>query len=220
MKKIIILFTSLCLIFMLAACKQSEEILSDNTNEKTSSESIATDTLYNKFLSKKINALDKNGNTITLDEYFNDESKNTYHQYAIYDMNGDDIPELIIRTVKGLDIFWIKNDKVTLWYQGTNYSKPLNNRAILYERSGGAPDNTIYQYIILDYTGEEVLKISFSEYYGGDDPSLLEHFDSSELYLINQQEVTKTIYENLCKTPILSIADDAIEWKDIPLTEN
>lgn len=205
---------------MLTACKQSEGTFSDNIIEKPSSESIAADTLYNKFLSKKINALDKNGNTITLDEYFNDESKNTYHQYAIYDMNGDDIPELIIRTVKGLDIFWIKNDKVTLWYQGTNYAKPLNNKAILYERPGGAPKHTDYQYIVLDYTGEEVLKISFSEYYGGDDPSLLEHFDSSELYLINQQEVTKAIYEDLCKTPILSIADDAIEWKDIPLTEN
>lgn len=220
MKKISILFMLLFLIFMLTACKQSERTFSDNIIEKPSSESIATDTLYNKFLSKKINALDKNGNTITLDEYFNDESKNTYHQYAIYDMNGDDIPELIIRTVKGLDIFWIKNDKVTLWYQGTNYAKPLNNKAILYERPGGAPKHTDYQYIVLDYTGEEVLKISFSEYYGGDDPSLLEHFDSSELYLINQQEVTKAIYEDLCKTPILSIADDAIEWKDIPLTEN
>lgn len=205
---------------MLTACRQSEGTFSDNIIKKPSSESIAADTLYNKFLSKKINALDKNGNTITLDEYFNDESENTYRQYAIYDMNGDDIPELIIRTVKGLNIFWIKNDKVTLWYQGTNYAKPLNNKAILYERPGGAPVHTDYQYIVLDYTGEEVLKISFSEYYGGDDPLFSEHFGSNEVYLINEQQVSKTIYENLCKTPILSIADDAIEWKDIPHTEN
>lgn len=208
MKKIVALF--LLFTFALCGCNQS------SINETTSSENRVTDTLYNEFLSKKTNAVDKNGNTITLDEYFNNESKNIYHQYAIYDMNGDDIPELIIKTVKGLDIFWIKNDKVTLWYQGTNYSKPLNNRAILYERSGGAPDNTIYQYIILDYTGEELLKISFSEYYGGDDPSFIERFGNNELYLINEQQVSKNIYENLCKTPILSIADDAIEWQDIP----
>ena len=210
MKKLLCVF--LLFTFTLCGCNQS------SINKTTSSENIAADTLYNQFISKKINAIDKSGNTITLESYLNSESKKGNRQYAIYDMNGDDNPELIIKTVDGLDIFWIKNDKVTLWYQGTNYTKPLNNMAILYERPGGAPVHTDYQYIVLGYTGEELLKISFSEYYGGDDPLFFEHFGSNEAYIINEQQVTKIIYENLCKTPILSIADDAIEWQDIPHT--
>ncbi len=208
MKKIVALF--LLFTFALCGCNQS------SINETTSSENIVADTLYNEFLSKKTNAVDKNGSTITLESYLDDLPKNAWRKYAIYDMNGDSIPELIIKTGRSFDIFWIKNDKVTLWYQGTNYAKPLNNKAILYERPGGAPKHTDYQYIVLDYTGEEVLKISFSEYYGGDDPSFIERFGNNELYLINEQQVSKTIYENLCKTPILNIADDAIEWQDIP----
>ena len=199
---------------MLTACKQP------NFDQKSTSENITADVLYDEFLSKKINAVDKNGGAITLESYLDDLPENAWRKYAIYDMNGDSIPELIIKTGRSFDIFWIKNDKVTLWYQGTNYAKPLNNKAILYERPGGAPKHTDYQYIVLDYTGEEVLKISFSEYYGGDDPSFIERFGNNELYLINEQQVSKTIYENLCKTPILNIADDDIEWKDIPLTEN
>lgn len=210
MKKISILFMLLFLIFMLTACKQSERTFSDNIIEKPSSESIAADTLYNKFLSKKINALDKNGNTITLDEYFNDESKNTYHQYAIYDMNGDDIPELIIRTVKGLDIFWIKNDKVTLWYQGTNYTKPLNNMGLLLERKGSAPEHTDYIFILLNYQGNEIFRMEFSEY----SPAETYGVQYTEKYYINNIETTKEIYDVITQ-PLLTESDNKIVWNEL-----
>ena len=150
MKKIVALF--LLFTFALCGCNQS------SINETTSSENIVADTLYNEFLSKKINALDKNGNTITLESYLDDLPENAWRKYAIYDMNGDSIPELIIKTGRSFDIFWIKNDKVTLWYQGTNYTKPLNNMALLSEREGAAPEHTDYIYYVLGYQGEEVLK--------------------------------------------------------------
>ena len=56
MKKIVALF--LLFTFALCGCNQS------SINETTSSENIVADTLYNEFLSKKTNAVDKNGNTI------------------------------------------------------------------------------------------------------------------------------------------------------------
>lgn len=208
MKKLAVLV--LVLVFILSGCGGTD------SQQNVSSADVDAQTLYSDFLSKKVSAVDKEGNDISFETYLNDNAQSTYRKYSIYDMNGDDTPELIIKTENALDIFWIKNDKVTLWYQGTNYSKPLNNRAILYERSGDAPQHTDYQYIVLDYNGEETLKISFSEYYGGDDPLFFEQFGSDEVYLINEQQVSKTVYENLCKTPILSIADDAIEWQDIP----
>lgn len=200
MKKVGILF--LLLIFILSGCGGTD------SQQNVSSADVDAQTLYSDFLLKKVSAADKEGNDISFETYLNDNPQSMYRKYAIYDMNGDDIPELIIKTENALDIFWIKNDKVTLWYQGTNYAKPLNNRAILYERSGDAPQHTDYQYIVLDYNGEEMLKVSFSEYFGSD-----------EVYFINEQQVTKTVYENLCKMPVLSIADDAIEWRDILLSE-
>ena len=210
MKKITILFISLCLMLMLTACRQSEGTFSDNIIEKPSSESIAADTLYNKFLSKKVNAIDKNGNTITLDEYFNNESKNIYHQYAIYDMNGDDIPELIIKTVKGLDIFWIKNDKVTLWYQGTNYTKPLNNMALLSERKGTAPEHTDYIYTLLDYQGDEIFRMEFSRY----SPAEIYGVQYTEKYYINNTETTKELYDVITQ-PLLTESDNKIVWNEL-----
>ena len=195
---------------MLTACRQSEGTFSDNIIEKPSSESIAADTLYNKFLSKKINALDKNDNTITPDEYFNNESKNTYHQYAIYDMNGDDIPELIIKTVKGLDIFWIKNDKVTLWYQGTNYTKPLNNMALLSERKGAAPEHADYIFILLGYQGNEIFRMEFSEY----SPAETYGVQYTQKYYINNTETTKEVYDVITQ-PLLTESDNKIVWNEL-----
>lgn len=211
MKKITILFISLCLILMLTACRQSEGTLSNNIIEKPSSESIAADTLYNKFLSKKINAVDKNGGAITLESYLDDLPENAWRKYAIYDMNGDSIPELIIKTGRSFDIFWIKNDKVTLWYQGTNYTKPLNNMALLSEREGAAPEHIDYIYYVLGYQGEEVLKIEFSKY----SASELQGIQYDEEYLINNTEVTEQIYNSFTE-PLLTVSDDKITWKELP----
>lgn len=202
MKKIVALF--LLFTFALCGCNQS------SINETTSSENIVADTLYNEFLSKKINALDKNGNTITLESYLDDLPENAWRKYAIYDMNGDSIPELIIKTGRSFDIFWIKNDKVTLWYQGTNYTKPLNNMALLSEREGAAPEHTDYIYYVLGYQGEEVLKIEFSKC----SASEFQGVQYDEIYLINNTEVTEQIYNSLTE-PLLTVNDDKIIWKEL-----
>lgn len=228
-KGIYLLLASILLLFLTACDKKlafshdedtknistSDTFASTNNTEakKTlSSEGVLL--IFERFLDGKAEATNKSGNKTNIQDYL----RSDYNKYAVYDMNGDAVDELILKTGNGLTIFWVTEQGLTVWYNGTVYAKPLNNRTILYERPGGAPVHTDYQYIILDYTGEELLKISFSEYYGGDDPLFFQHFGSNELYLINEQQVSKTIYENLCKTPILSIADDAIEWQDIPHT--
>lgn len=194
------------LLFSFALCSCDQAI----TNKISSSKNTSADTLYNEFLSKKTNAIDKNGNTIMFEAYLNSESKNIYFQYAIYDMNGDDVPELIIKTVDGLDIFWIKNDKVTLWYQGTSYTKPLNNMALLSERKGGAPEHVDYTYFILGYQGEEVFKIEFSKY----SDSSLQGVQYEKKYFINNIEVNEQIYNSLTG-PLLTVNDDKLTWKEL-----
>lgn len=203
MKKITVLF--LLLIFMLTACKQPD------FDQKSTSENITADVLYDEFLSKKINAVDKNGEAITFESYLDGLPENAWRKYAIYDMNGDSIPELIIKTGRSFDIFWIKNDIVTLWYQGTNYTKPLNNMALLSEREGAAPEHTDYIYYVLGYQGEEVLKIEFSKC----SASEFQGVQYDEIYLINNTEVTEQIYNSLTE-PLLTVSDDKITWKELP----
>ena len=156
-----------------------------------------------RFLKGEISATDKDGRKVSIQDYI----RGDYNKYALYDMSGDAVPELIIRTGNGLTIFSIKEQELTVWYQGTVYEKPLNNRAIFYERPGGAPEHTDYQYIVLSHNGEETQRTSFSEY-PGNNPE----------YFINGEKVSKADYEALYKS--FDLSDDGIVWKDILSTPN
>lgn len=138
------------------------------------------------------------------------ESNPPPQKYAIYDMNGDAIPELIIRTRITLDIYWIYDNELIPWHFNVHYAKPLNNMALLYERAGGAPEHTDYMYIVLGYQGEELYCIEFSKYANEtQDPE----YDYK--YFINNTEVTKDTFNSLSEL-LLSIGDDKIEWKPFP----
>ena len=172
--------------------------LTDPVNRNTDPSDV-TDSLTEKFLKGEISATNKEGRKVSIQDYL----RGDYNKYALYDMSGDAVPELILKTGNGLTIFSIREQDLTVWYQGAIYAKPLNNRAIFYERPGGAPEHTTYQYIVLDHNGEELQRTSFVESYG----------DNAE-YFINGVRVSKTAYEDLYKS--LSLSDDAIVWKDIP----
>ena len=201
-KSILLLF--LCLLCFCTACRQP------SYDEKSPSGSITAETLYSNFLSKNINAVDKNGDAVTLESYLDSNSDASYQQYAIYDMNGDNVSELILKTVKGLYIFWIDNNKVALWYEGTNYAKPLNNMALLSERKGSVPEHIDYSYIVLGYQGEEVLRIDFSKYSATE----FQGVQYEERYFINNTEATQETYNALCQQ-LLNESDNNIIWKEL-----
>ncbi len=192
------------------AFEQTETVDEDDLANATDKE-VNFEEIYNKFLSGQIAAVDKEGyitdkgGTISIDYY---SDPDYIQKYAIYDMNGDKIPELIINSRIGLDIFWIYNNELTLWHSDVNYVKPLNNMALLYERPGGAPEHTYYKYIALGYQGEERYKIEFAEYYNW----YVDGVDCGAKYFIDDIEVTKGIYDGLTKR-YLNIGDDKIEWK-------
>jgi hypothetical protein len=172
--------------------------LTDPVDKKPNPDDVTNQTAE-RFLKGEISATDKDGRKVSIQDYI----RGDYNKYALYDMSGDAVPELIIRTGNGLTIFSIKEQELTVWYEGTVYEKPLNNRAIFYERPGGAPEHTTYQYIVLDHNGEELQRTSFVESYG----------DNAE-YFINGERVSKTDYEDLYKS--FDLSDDGIVWKDIP----
>ena len=171
----------------------------DDATEPTNPGDVTNQTA-DSFLQGKISATDKDGRKLTIQDYI----RGDYNKYALYDMSGDGVAELIIRTGNGLTVFSIKEQELTVWYEGTTYEKPLNNRAIFYERPGGAPEHTRYQYIVLDSNGEELQRTSFTES-RGDNPE----------YFINGERVSKSDYEALCES--FDLSDDKLVWKDIPV---
>ena len=79
-------------------------------------------------------------------------------------MTDDELPELHIINGTSYSIFTVRNNKVTLWYQGDSYERPLNNRATLETvLDEGAPVGNRYVYRILDQNSNIILEIYFEE---------------------------------------------------------
>lgn len=186
---------------------QTEAVVKDELANSTSTD-LNFEEIYDSFLSGQIDAIDKDGVRRNIDYYLRSNSSGDVQEYAVYDMNGDAIPELIIKSRISLDIFWIYNNELTLWHSDTAYARPLNNMALLYERAGGGPEHTDYMYTVLGYQGEELYKINFSEYSNCEVNSI--QYDNK--YFIDDTEVTKESYESLSEQ-YLNIGDDKIEWK-------
>ena len=125
-------------------------------------------------------------------------------QYALFDMTGDGVPELHVRTNISYSIHSIKNDDLVTWYEGDRYRKPLNNREILetVESTGIS-----YYYEILDTEGNQVLGIGFSQRPGKYQKYL---YDTGN----GDVELSKKDWKKLTKA-FLSIGSDKIVWKNI-----
>lgn len=132
---------------------------------------------------------------------------NTLH--ALFDMNGDGIPELHLRptTGGGYEIFTYRDGRVVLWHADVDYCSPLNNGALLYKRPGGAPPHTNYMYITLDPNGNEIARVRFSEYDVVDESGL----KVGVRYIYEDDDVSKETWDELTKK-FLSTKSDLIKW--------
>ena len=132
---------------------------------------------------------------------------NTLH--ALFDMNGDGIPELHLRPTAGggYEIFTYRDGQVVLWHADVDYCSPLNNGALLYERPGGAPPHTNYMYITLDSNGNEIARAKFSKYDVVDESGL----KVGARYIYEDNDVSKETWDALTKK-FLSAKSDLIKW--------
>ena len=153
-------------------------------------------TLYNRFLSGKAEASDKQGGKLKI----SDLSDNNSTEYAFYDINGDGKDELFVRS-NLLYIFWIKDNEVALWHEDLNYVKILSDNTLLSSREGTAPEHTDYIYKILGYGGNELYKAEFSEY----------RSDTSHKYFANGAEISENVYKSLFNK-ILNSETAAVNW--------
>jgi hypothetical protein len=165
-------------------------------------------TSYDEFLKGNI-SIQEEDKTIQIKDIFvfDNEVQQAYNQYALFDMNGDALPELHVRSVNSYDIFTYQEEQIKPWHTDVPYSRPQNNQSILYERIGGAPAHIDYKYKLFDFYGNHIFEISFSKY----DSSNKGIYDENSLYIFDEVELAKEKWDSLTEK-YLSIDDDLIQW--------
>ncbi len=203
-----------------AMVPENSSQLSDSGSPQTSDDgsSAKNDALaaYNKFLAGSIDAQDlKNeisDGVVTIKDISLEPDFKTY--YALFDMNGDGIPELHLRPIVGgsYAVFTYLDGQIVLWHDGPDYESPLNNGAILYERDGAAPTHINYYYLVLDSDGNEISKVYFSKYHSVDESGLTESADY-DVFMFEDKEVSEDEWNSLT-TEYLSNSSDLIVWNE------
>ncbi|WP_349670777.1 hypothetical protein [Lacrimispora sp.] len=172
---------------------------------------------YNNFLSGSMNAQDLkheiSDGVVKIKDISLETDFKTY--YALFDMNGDGIPELHLRPAVGGSylIFTYLDGQIVLWHSGPDYESPLNNGAILYQRDGAAPTHINYYYLVLDSNGKETSKVNFSKYHSVDESVKTESTDY-DVFMMEDKEVSEEEWNSLTKD-YLSNSSDIIVWKEI-----
>ncbi len=211
MKKIIILFTSLCLIFMLTACKRLDKTISSSDSSDMAS-SLSTNTAdgnvyletepkqsvmynkaittYNAFLRGEIAAKIDNGATLNIMQY--GLTNEGIRSYALGDVNKDNVPELFIHG-HHFHILALDGTQLTEWYDSgsTQNIYLLENGAVWHIHSSVGYH---YRYVTFDANGISE-DISFSQPYKGE-PSPAYFFYGSGL----SGEVSKEDWDSFTNT--------------------
>jgi len=158
---------------------------------------------YQAFLRGDISAVNKSGEAHCLkDLCLNYDAEKSNIKYSLFDMTGDEIPELHILTEAAYNILTMNDEQLAIWYEADYHSRPLNNRAILEKvESTGVH----YSYTLLDNKGDVIFRCGFSEPAGDKLPFL---FNCGE----GDVELTEKEWDKLTK-PFLSIGSDKIGWK-------
>lgn len=171
-------------------------------------------TSYNEFLSgqKSVDGIDIDFITSPKGE----KDKRYATKYAFWDSNGDKVPELHINSARYYYVFSYINGEMYLFKDLSPYPHyyALNNGGFISYRPGGAPDSVEYNYLIYNYSGDEILNINFAKYDSNENGV----YDSDGEYFYDGVEVTREIWEKLTErflyTDIMGIEEirNEISW--------
>lgn len=214
---IIVVLSMLCIILCAFLIKNNTEVESSSkenhstsSSEQYSSEADGiSDALkkYKAFLQDEISSE-------------NEEDKESYYlrdycncvvpgktkagiRYALFDMTGDELPELHVLTDISYAIHTIENNQLMEWYHGDRYNRPLNNGMIFRK---GDSESSGDGWIVLDSKGAEVCWFWFGK--SGNDYRFSTSTGDEDIKLSKNQ------WEKMKKT-FLPIDSDKIVWKDI-----
>lgn len=204
------LILALIFLFALSACEEN------SANTQTTNKDAAL-VAYDNFLAGSIKAQDLkheiSDGVVTIKDISLEPDFKTY--YAIFDMNGDGIPELHLRPVVGgsYAVFTYLDGQVVLWHDGPDYESPLNNGAILYERNGAAPTHINYYYLVLDSHGNEISKVYFAKYHSVNESNQTESTDY-DVFMFEDKEVSQDEWNSLT-SKYLTNSSGLIIWNEL-----
>ena len=160
MKKILPLFLVLVLIFSFSACND-KTIKTDTEATKNNTTENSVEKIYDNFIKGKTTAVYADGSNINID-YLLESSHEGTLKYALFDRNGDSVPELCFNNEMYITTFWVSDGTLKLWHEENFNSKMLSNGNCLETHHGGAPNHADYSYIIYSYSGEVVSNFCLS----------------------------------------------------------
>ncbi len=225
MKKIICLVLSALMLFTLCACNNTSQKRENNSSQSTptrapkeESTNTSVEEIYNDFLAGKITV--KHGSEyVTINEFTNNSSGTP--QYALFDRNGDKVPELCIDNGYFITTFWVSDSKLAVWREESYKMQILSNGNALQQGNGGVPNHFNYNYITYSYTGDIVCEVYLSHYPKNDIEVLKDEYymnvyvnDGVPSEAIDGIEISKEQYEKRTQE-ILSISKADIDWKTI-----
>lgn len=149
--------------------------------------------MYNEFMDGKINVEGIDINFLTTPK--GEPNKHYAAKYALFDSNGDKIPELHINTARYYYILSYINNKLIIFKDLSPYPQfyALKNGAFISHQFGSAPISDVYKYFILDFLGNEVWEVNFSKC----DKNENGIYDNNDEYLFDGVNISKEIWDAL-----------------------
>lgn len=150
-------------------------------------------TSYNEFLDGQKSVDGINIDFITSPK--GEKDKHYATKYAFWDSSGDKVPELHINSARYYYVFSYRDGEMYIFKDLSPYPHyyALNNGGFISYRLGAAPASDEYNYLIYNYSGDEILNINFAKYDSNENGI----YDSGDEYFYDGVEVTKEIWEKL-----------------------
>lgn len=206
MKKLLIGFVLFAISISLFVCTIN---LSNLQSKETISQNEIAFKAYREFLNGERN-VDYDEKTIDINKIISSEmeiERDYNARYALFDTNGDGLPELHILSKSHYYILTFKEDNLIVWAELTPYYEQLNNLAFLHTRPGGAPLHISYIYIVKNFSGNDMVRLSFDKY-DSDENGV---YDDNDRYFYEDIKVSKKDWDTLTEK-YFSIGSDKIHW--------
>ncbi|MDL2302564.1 hypothetical protein LJC58_09450 [Lachnospiraceae bacterium OttesenSCG-928-D06] len=225
MKRMIYMIIVATVALNLIACQNSSQqdrenpVLAESEQKSTVMTETKTEQdlaieLYNAFLTGNVKATGWDINEMTIPT--GEPDKRYATNYAFFDSNGDEIPELHVNAARYYYVFTIRDSEMVVWKDLSPYPHyyALNNGAFISRKFGAGPKHDVYNYIIMDYLGNEIFGLVFSKY----DQNQNGIYDDSDEFLFDWINVTKEQWELLTERYIyideagIEQVKNEIEW--------
>lgn len=140
----------------------NNEIIETQDFDINSTETKNVIDMYNDFLDGKIIVEGIDIKFLTTPK--GEPDKHYATKYALFDLNGDKIPELHINSARYYYILSYINNKLTIFKNLSPYPQfyALKYGAFISHHFGTAPISDEYRYSVLDFLGKEIWELNFS----------------------------------------------------------